>query len=166
TGRFGLEAKQNCGSTPSCSETQMLLLMQITKLPNGLIIASLENFSPASRIGVFIKAGSRYETTANLGTAHLLRLASPLVGGYSASAFGGHRVVEDLGWQRAAVCKSLCLAADSARYLLAGDASTGETPLLCGSAVCVELCSLMLSLAAYLMCLCHTRMGLVVLQLQ
>lgn len=58
------------------------LLIQITKLPNGLVIASLENFSPASRIGVFIKAGSRYETTSNLGTAHLLRLASNLVGVY------------------------------------------------------------------------------------
>lgn len=55
-------------------------LIQITKLPNGLVIASLENFSPASRIGVFIKTGSRYETTSNLGTAHLLRLASNLVG--------------------------------------------------------------------------------------
>ncbi|XP_015705801.1 cytochrome b-c1 complex subunit 2, mitochondrial-like [Coturnix japonica] len=53
--------------------------LEITKLPNGLIIASLENFSPAARIGVFIKAGSRYETTTNLGAAHLLRLASPLV---------------------------------------------------------------------------------------
>lgn len=57
-------------------------LMQITKLPNGLVIASLENFSPASRIGVFIKTGSRYETTSNLGTTHLLRLASNLVGVY------------------------------------------------------------------------------------
>lgn len=62
--------------------------MQITKLPNGLVIASLENFSPASRIGVFIKAGSRYETTGNLGTAHLLRLASTLVNFYSLTIFG------------------------------------------------------------------------------
>uniref|UniRef100_A0A8C2T7C5 Peptidase M16 N-terminal domain-containing protein n=1 Tax=Coturnix japonica TaxID=93934 RepID=A0A8C2T7C5_COTJA len=64
----------SCGSV-----THVSLLTQITKLPNGLIIASLENFSPAARIGVFIKAGSRYETTTNLGAAHLLRLASPLV---------------------------------------------------------------------------------------
>uniref|UniRef100_A0A8B9DNW5 Ubiquinol-cytochrome c reductase core protein 2 n=1 Tax=Anser cygnoides TaxID=8845 RepID=A0A8B9DNW5_ANSCY len=61
--------------------------LEITKLPNGLVIASLENFSPASRIGVFIKAGSRYETTGNLGTAHLLRLASTLVGVYSLLLF-------------------------------------------------------------------------------
>ncbi|XP_042300302.1 cytochrome b-c1 complex subunit 2, mitochondrial-like, partial [Sceloporus undulatus] len=52
--------------------------LEITKLPNGLVIASLENYSPVSRIGVFVKAGSRYESTANLGTSHLLRLASNL----------------------------------------------------------------------------------------
>lgn len=75
--------KQNCDSISSGWLNLFFSLIQITKLPNGLIIASLENFSPASRIGVFIKAGSRYETTGNLGTAHLLRLASNLVGVYS-----------------------------------------------------------------------------------
>lgn len=71
--------------------TIFFLLMQITKLPNGLVIASLENFSPASRIGVFIKAGSRYETASNLGTAHLLRLASNLVGVYFLCYYVGSR---------------------------------------------------------------------------
>ncbi|XP_065588379.1 cytochrome b-c1 complex subunit 2, mitochondrial [Cyrtonyx montezumae] len=70
--------------------------LEITKLPNGLIIASLENFSPASRIGVFIKAGSRYETTGNLGTAHLLRLASPLTT-KGASSFRITRGIEAVG---------------------------------------------------------------------
>ncbi|KAM6379572.1 cytochrome b-c1 complex subunit 2, mitochondrial isoform 1-T1 [Pluvialis apricaria] len=70
--------------------------LEITKLPNGLVIASLENFSPASRIGVFIKAGSRYETASNLGTAHLLRLASNLTT-KGASSFRITRGIEAVG---------------------------------------------------------------------
>uniref|UniRef100_A0A8C8YVC4 Peptidase M16 N-terminal domain-containing protein n=1 Tax=Prolemur simus TaxID=1328070 RepID=A0A8C8YVC4_PROSS len=52
--------------------------LEFTKLPNGLVIASWENYPPISRIGLFIKAGSRYEDSSNLGTSHLLRLASSL----------------------------------------------------------------------------------------
>ena len=52
----------------------------MTKLPSGLVIASLENYSPASKIGVFIKAGCRYESPGNQGVTHLLRLAANLVG--------------------------------------------------------------------------------------
>ncbi|XP_066496631.1 cytochrome b-c1 complex subunit 2, mitochondrial isoform X2 [Tiliqua scincoides] len=70
--------------------------LEIAKLPNGLVIASLENYSPVSRIGVFIKAGSRNETTANLGTAHLLRLASNLTT-KGASAFRITRGIEAVG---------------------------------------------------------------------
>uniref|UniRef100_A0A8C6MFE0 Ubiquinol-cytochrome c reductase core protein 2b n=1 Tax=Nothobranchius furzeri TaxID=105023 RepID=A0A8C6MFE0_NOTFU len=55
----------------------------VTKLPSGLVIASLENYSPASKIGVFVKAGCRYETSDNLGVTHLLRLASNLVRQFS-----------------------------------------------------------------------------------
>ncbi|XP_078274658.1 cytochrome b-c1 complex subunit 2, mitochondrial [Rhinoraja longicauda] len=51
---------------------------EVSKLPNGLVIASLENYSPTSKIGVFIKAGSRYENTDNLGITHALRLAANL----------------------------------------------------------------------------------------
>lgn len=57
----------------------MCFLVQVTKLPSGLVITSLENYSPASKIGVFIKAGCRYETPENQGVTHLLRLASNLV---------------------------------------------------------------------------------------
>uniref|UniRef100_A0A6Q2XJW4 Ubiquinol-cytochrome c reductase core protein 2b n=1 Tax=Esox lucius TaxID=8010 RepID=A0A6Q2XJW4_ESOLU len=53
--------------------------VQVTKLPSGLVIASLENYSPASRIGVFVKAGCRYESLENQGVTHLLRLAANLV---------------------------------------------------------------------------------------
>uniref|UniRef100_A0A8C4GVZ1 Ubiquinol-cytochrome c reductase core protein 2a n=1 Tax=Dicentrarchus labrax TaxID=13489 RepID=A0A8C4GVZ1_DICLA len=51
----------------------------VSKLPNGLVIASLENYSPVSSVGVFVKAGSRYETVENQGVSHVLRLAANLV---------------------------------------------------------------------------------------
>lgn len=54
-------------------------LLQVSKLPNGLVIASLENYSPVSSVGVFVKAGSRYETVENQGVSHVLRLAANLV---------------------------------------------------------------------------------------
>uniref|UniRef100_A0A674NAW8 Ubiquinol-cytochrome c reductase core protein 2b n=1 Tax=Takifugu rubripes TaxID=31033 RepID=A0A674NAW8_TAKRU len=65
-------------------------------LPSGLVIASLENYSPASKIGVFIKAGCRYETPDNQGVTHLLRLASSLTT-KGASAFKICRGVEAVG---------------------------------------------------------------------
>uniref|UniRef100_A0A2K6BEC6 Peptidase M16 N-terminal domain-containing protein n=1 Tax=Macaca nemestrina TaxID=9545 RepID=A0A2K6BEC6_MACNE len=52
--------------------------LEFTKLPNGLVIASMENYAPLSRILLFIKAGSRYEDSNNLRTTHLLQLASSL----------------------------------------------------------------------------------------
>ncbi|KAM4623889.1 cytochrome b-c1 complex subunit 2, mitochondrial [Polymixia lowei] len=70
--------------------------VQVTKLPSGLVIASLENYSPASKIGVFIKAGCRYETPDNQGVTHLLRLASSLTT-KGASAFKICRGVEAVG---------------------------------------------------------------------
>ncbi|XP_041829572.1 cytochrome b-c1 complex subunit 2, mitochondrial isoform X2 [Melanotaenia boesemani] len=70
--------------------------VQVSKLPSGLVIASLENYSPASKIGVFIKAGCRYETPENQGVTHLLRLASSLTT-KGASAFKICRGVEAVG---------------------------------------------------------------------
>ncbi|XP_030631137.1 cytochrome b-c1 complex subunit 2, mitochondrial isoform X1 [Chanos chanos] len=70
--------------------------VQVTKLPSGLVIASLENYSPASKIGVFVRAGSRYETMDNQGVTHLLRLASSLTT-KGASAFRICRGIEAVG---------------------------------------------------------------------
>nr|XP_046234197.1 cytochrome b-c1 complex subunit 2, mitochondrial isoform X1 [Scatophagus argus] len=70
--------------------------VHMTRLPSGLVIASLENYSPASKIGVFIKAGCRYETADNQGVTHLLRLASSLTT-KGASAFKICRGVEAVG---------------------------------------------------------------------
>ncbi|XP_031700020.1 cytochrome b-c1 complex subunit 2, mitochondrial isoform X3 [Anarrhichthys ocellatus] len=70
--------------------------VQVTRLPSGLVIASLENYSPASKIGVFVKAGCRYETPENQGVTHLLRLASNLTT-KGASSFKICRGVEAVG---------------------------------------------------------------------
>uniref|UniRef100_A0A4W5QDY3 Ubiquinol-cytochrome c reductase core protein 2b n=1 Tax=Hucho hucho TaxID=62062 RepID=A0A4W5QDY3_9TELE len=70
--------------------------VHVTKLPSGLMIASLDNYSPASRIGVFVKAGCRYESPENQGVTHLLRLAANLTT-KGASAFRICRGVEAVG---------------------------------------------------------------------
>ncbi|XP_067859640.1 cytochrome b-c1 complex subunit 2, mitochondrial [Heptranchias perlo] len=70
--------------------------LQVSKLPNGLVIASLENYSPTSKIGVFIKAGSRYENASNLGITHALRLAANLTT-KGASSFRITRGIEAVG---------------------------------------------------------------------
>lgn len=47
--------------------------MQITRLPNGLrVISEAVPFSNTATVGVWIDAGSRYETNATNGTAHFL----------------------------------------------------------------------------------------------
>ncbi|XP_059413405.1 cytochrome b-c1 complex subunit 2, mitochondrial-like [Carassius carassius] len=72
------------------------LPLQDVQLPSGLLVASLENYSPVSKIGVFVKAGSRYETAENLGVTHILRLASNL-STKGASAFRICRGLEAVG---------------------------------------------------------------------
>lgn len=50
--------------------------VQVTTLDNGVKVASVETYSPVSRVGVFLDAGSRYETQDNLGVTHFLRSAA------------------------------------------------------------------------------------------
>lgn len=48
-------------------------LPQVTRLPNGLRVASeAVPHSSTATVGVWIDAGSRYETDASNGTAHFL----------------------------------------------------------------------------------------------
>ncbi|XP_057682973.1 cytochrome b-c1 complex subunit 2, mitochondrial isoform X2 [Corythoichthys intestinalis] len=70
--------------------------VQVTRLPSGLVVASLENYSPVSKIGVFVKAGCRYETLDNQGVTHVLRLAANLTT-KGASAFKICRGIEAVG---------------------------------------------------------------------
>jgi len=49
------------------------------------VVASLENNSPVSKVALFFKAGSRYETAATSGASHMARLcAGTSTGGFSA----------------------------------------------------------------------------------
>lgn len=66
------------------------------KLPNGLIIAAVENLSPVSRVGVFIRAGARYEKPGQLGITHSLRNAAGL-STQTSTIFGIARNVEYTG---------------------------------------------------------------------
>lgn len=50
--------------------------VKVTKLPSGVTVASLENYSPVSRIAVVYGAGSRHEPSNTLGITHCLRVAA------------------------------------------------------------------------------------------
>lgn len=52
--------------------------LEQTKLPNGVPIIALENNSPISRVGVLVRAGSRFEGIGQLGVTHTLRNAAGL----------------------------------------------------------------------------------------
>jgi len=52
--------------------------LKVSTLPNGLTVASIENHSPVTTLGVAIKAGSRNESYDNAGISHALRIASGL----------------------------------------------------------------------------------------
>jgi len=47
---------------------------QITTLPNGLRVVSIESSSPISAIGAFVDSGSRYEDEKTAGISHFLEL--------------------------------------------------------------------------------------------
>lgn len=47
--------------------------VQVTKLPNGIVVATLENHSPVSHVSAVVNAGARHETADSRGVAHALR---------------------------------------------------------------------------------------------
>ncbi|XP_064478600.1 cytochrome b-c1 complex subunit 2, mitochondrial-like [Ornithodoros turicata] len=67
-----------------------------TKLPNGLVVTSLENYSPVARIAIVVKGGARYEDSSNLGITHALRNAAGLTTENS-TTFGITKNLEHLG---------------------------------------------------------------------
>ncbi|XP_023226305.1 cytochrome b-c1 complex subunit 2, mitochondrial-like [Centruroides sculpturatus] len=69
---------------------------KITNLPNGKTIASIENYSPVSRITVLVKAGPRFENDDNLGISHCLRNAAGL-STKNKTVFGITRNIEYVG---------------------------------------------------------------------
>lgn len=69
---------------------------KVTRLPNGVIVASVENYSPLSRVSVLYHAGSRHESAENLGVTHFLRAASNN-GTQKASAFMIAKQLQQIG---------------------------------------------------------------------
>lgn len=53
--------------------------LRVTKLPNGIVVATLENYSPVSRVSAVVNAGARHETNDTQGASHGLRVYSSLV---------------------------------------------------------------------------------------
>jgi len=51
---------------------------RITRLKNGILVATVENSSPVCHLGVLYNAGSRYEGRANEGVTHCIRSAANL----------------------------------------------------------------------------------------
>jgi len=70
--------------------------LKSTTLPNGLVIATQENYSPIARLGIFVRAGSRYEPPEALGITHCLRNAAGLAT-QNSTAFGITRNLEEVG---------------------------------------------------------------------
>nr|XP_032831963.1 cytochrome b-c1 complex subunit 2, mitochondrial [Petromyzon marinus] len=70
--------------------------VQVSKLSSGLVVASLEDYSPVSKVALLVRAGSRYETSDNLGITHCLRTYANLTT-KGASTFRITRAFEELG---------------------------------------------------------------------
>ncbi|CAG2104811.1 unnamed protein product [Medioppia subpectinata] len=85
-------------TSPKRSETEALRAptLKTTSLPSGLIVTSLDNRSPITRIGVIVRAGARYEPQDQLGLSHTLRSMA----GFStkdSTVFGITRNIEYVG---------------------------------------------------------------------
>merc|ERR1712055_1242632 len=70
--------------------------LKVSTLKSGLNVASIENHSPVTTLGVVVKAGSRNETYDNAGVSHALRLAAGL-GTKNNSAFAITRNLQQSG---------------------------------------------------------------------
>merc|ERR1712123_51936 len=70
--------------------------LKVSTLKNGLNVASIENHSPVTTLGVIIKAGSRNECYDNAGISHALRIAAGLATKNN-SAFGICRNLQQAG---------------------------------------------------------------------
>jgi len=69
---------------------------RVTTLPNGIVVASVENYSPVSRVSLSFRAGSRYEHGSNLGITHCLRNCAGL-GTQDESIIGITRNIQQIG---------------------------------------------------------------------
>merc|ERR1719187_3012822 len=52
--------------------------LKMTKLKNGLTVASIETHGPVATLGIVVKCGPRNETYQNAGVSHTIRIAAGL----------------------------------------------------------------------------------------
>lgn len=92
-------AKRGYGAQAAAQQTSYTLPQkepQVTTLPSGAVVASLENNSPISRVAVLYKAGSRYEAPSQQGASHILRSCTGLATS-NTTAFAITRSVQQIG---------------------------------------------------------------------
>ena len=76
--------------------SQNLILAHYRVFPNGVVVASLENHSPITRIAAVINAGARDENKNERGVTHALRVYSGLAT-KNYSKFGLSRTLDQIG---------------------------------------------------------------------
>ncbi|CAK8997259.1 unnamed protein product [Durusdinium trenchii] len=78
---------------------------EFSKLENGIKIASVDKQGLTARLGLYVHAGSRFETSANLGAAHMAALM-----GFRSTAHLSHlrtvKTLEQMGADQSASAKS------------------------------------------------------------
>jgi len=89
--------------------------LKTTSLENGVLVASVENQSPLSRVAIAVRAGSRYESAENRGVTHLLRSVAGLSNAET-TAFGLTRRLQQVG-------SSLTCSADREVLIYSADAT-------------------------------------------
>lgn len=77
--------------------------VEFSKLENGLKVASIDKQGLTARLGLFVNAGSRYETSANFGVSHMVSLM-----GFKSTAHLSHlrtvKTLEQLGADQSSAC--------------------------------------------------------------
>jgi len=79
--------------------------VQFSKLENGLKIAAVDRGGLMAKVGLFVSAGSRFETSANFGVSHMVELMA-----YKSTAHLSHlrtvKTLEQLGAAGSSTCKA------------------------------------------------------------
>jgi len=88
---FAAQASASPRAAPSKSSE-----VQVTTLPNKLVVASVDGNLPLSRVSVVFRAGSRNESYDNLGVTHVLRATAGQTNKKSTS-FGVTRNIQRVG---------------------------------------------------------------------
>merc|ERR1719379_162489 len=77
--------------------------VQFSKLENGLKVAAIDKGGLTAKLGLFVSAGSRFETSANFGVSHMISLMA-----YKSTAHLSHlrtvKTLEQLGAHASSTC--------------------------------------------------------------